>query len=168
VSSADLLLKVCGFSDGRALIGWQTDPVDGQPASPLLLLRPPAGVLVDAGPLPVLGSSDQAPANRVQMDILHSFVIFLDGAQRVVEEAALPKLTAGPARNIDRYHGADFHRFEHDRDAESMRWIDDLNLRRISVVSRRFATGTLEPALKGPNLSSRRWQPADRFFCNLF
>jgi len=79
---SDLLLKVCGSSDGRTVIGWQTDTVDSQPAPLLLLLRVLPSILMDAGPCPVLGSSDPAAANRVEMKILNGLIIFLDGAQR--------------------------------------------------------------------------------------
>jgi hypothetical protein len=126
-----MLLKVCGFSDRRAFIGWQTDTVDGQPASPLLLLCAPAGVLVDAGPFPVLRSSEQAPANRVQMDILHSFVALLDVPQRAVE--ACPELVEEKRRCqssplVPRAALIDIMELTLtalNRDAERVRWRDD-------------------------------------------
>ena len=84
--------RVKGRSDSCARVGRHPDTVHDQTATFLLLLGADTGVLVVARPSPIFRAAGQPGPDRVKVDILDLFVVFLDGAQGAVGEPGLPQL----------------------------------------------------------------------------
>ena len=81
-----------GPSNSRARVGRYPETVHDQTATFLLLLGADTGVLVVARPSPIFRAAGQPGPDRVKVDVLDLFVVFLDGAQGAVGEPGLPQL----------------------------------------------------------------------------
>ena len=90
-----------GVSYSRMDVERKRDAIDAQSAVAFLFLPTYSGEFPHAGPLPVFGPLHQSPAHRVEMNVLHLFVIFPHRAQRPVEKPFLPKPSRLAPPDID-------------------------------------------------------------------
>ena len=77
------------FSNEGARGGGQQDAIDRLAAGIHGRIHEVSGVIMDARPRPVLRTADQARLHRVQVKILHLFVIFPHGPQGAIKKAWL-------------------------------------------------------------------------------
>jgi len=94
--------RATGPSNSLAHVGRYPDTVHDQTATFLLLLGAHTGVLVVARPSPFFRAAGQPGLDRVQVDVLHLLVVFLDGAQRAVEEPGLQQMVARTTASVVR------------------------------------------------------------------
>ena len=107
-------------SDSRPGIGGHSHAVNDEAAVPLLLCGTHARILVVARPSPILGASDQARPDRIQMNVIDLLVVLGDCAQGAIEKAWLPELALRAPARIDAAHRTLLNRLDGQRNRQGI------------------------------------------------